>query len=982
MRWQDLRPIFRNLDNAAARYALAVEQTDDPFTNVEMPWGIQLGPIDAQDGDRVLSSLFWRSSMPRSSAGWNEIWSAALAAPGTDTIPFEVEGIRGFKRRLSSGSEADGTLRVVYDDDQSVETPDVLKVPPMTSLDRLDIATSLSRRFPYTGTGGTAPKASAIIEYHHDAIVSSRAACYETGRSLPVEQFRVSPRGGWLKFDGSWKPYPGCELSGWVHSSNLGRLEEERIIRAGFLYPFGIEAELVISSERAFIKDEKGHYVAALVKQAYLRISEDNLANFEHLESIFKALRITTLRTPPLDVAENEDPVKYATYDFFLPPVDGKPFALEHVGTDWVGGSHTSRMPLVFVSNRARAGNGLIWEQGSPFSNTVPPSGADASFAIPKDGDGLRHVDKIWNRLPHRFAQYGSAPIATAEPLERGDTSQKVEWAEWVRGQVPKLGANGVASRPFEARTRTAKVELRALSQFSGSPQTSLVTYRDTRFCNNALLDPEPTAPDEIYRSNLPAAEIDAAAPYLFCLETRPLRDALLPLPALSREQRAALVKKIYFFTEDPATIPDDLFASISNEVQFGMTASAEATGGLAVPDIHASACIRTIGVLGDATFNERRWSGYAPEVRDRLELKGRRLDYAAFRLNRQSAGVPAPFDASNDVGQVNALTDAANSFMGYPAPPAAGAMTIFSVRPPVLSTLGDLFGGDAELLPGIPFSKLFETIGLSGLGGGGSPTILVAPDEDTAVPPAWNFRIVGLEWLTALIGSGPGQFSVEDLIKGAQEDGQNLEASIPLKLGLEASLAWNNKRFVPVDFGAVKFSPRPGIEFAMNANARMDLGQGLPLDLGSLKLEPGRAEFTSSATLKNFSLKLFDAIEVIFESVSFAISPDGKKSFETEVADVLLSGPLAFLNQLSDILGGIGSDFGVQTELTPARVAISQTIRFPPKEGDPLYIGPAQITNLSFGWALTIPLIRRDVLSVGFHAEVSRFFHREVSHI
>ena len=79
------------------------------------------------------------------------------------------------------------------------------------------------------------------------------------------------------------------------------------------------------------------------------------------------------------------------------------------------------------------------------------------------------------------------------------------------------------------------------------------------------------------------------------------------------------------------------------------------------------------------------------------------------------------------------------------------------------------------------------------------------------------------------------------------------------------------------------------------------------------------------------------------------------------------IKGALEFINQLSKILGGLGGDSGMDVDISPARVRISQTLRFPPKEGDPLFIGPAQVINLALGWAVMIPLSGRDVLSVSF---------------
>jgi hypothetical protein len=123
----------------------------------------------------------------------------------------------------------------------------------------------------------------------------------------------------------------------------------------------------------------------------------------------------------------------------------------------------------------------------------------------------------------------------------------------------------------------------------------------------------------------------------------------------------------------------------------------------------------------------------------------------------------------------------------------------------------------------------------------------------------------------------------------------------------------------------------------------------------------------SAKAAFSDFIVIVFDAIEIEFSSVAFTLSPDGRKDLAVNIRDVRLRGPLEFINQLSKILGGLGSGLGMDVDISPARVRISQTLKFPAKEGQPLFMGPAQISNLAFSWAVVIPLVGRDVLSVSF---------------
>jgi hypothetical protein len=960
--WERFDLVLPDLDNAAPVYELEVPRDDEnPVTRIELPWGIDLQPLGAYGarGQEGAAFTFDHAVRPTRAGAWVELWTTALrSAHWESSLPFEVLSVRGFER--TSEKVQNGVPFVEYADRAGTTYPK----PPATldNLDRVEIATSLSRRFPYTGKPTRPPTDSALIKYRADCV----RACYDEGRAIEVEDFRLSGRGGSLELKTTWDPDPGCGLKGWTHSASLGRDHHVKTVHAGFLYPFGTEAELVTISERAFVRDERGHFVAPLFKQAFIQIPQPNTVVVDHPETIFRSISITTRRTPPLDIPKSGDPGDYKKYDFFLPTVDGKPFEFEHAGLDWANQQHSSRMPMYFVSNKVRKANGLIpeknstWASGPPSPMCRPETTADSNeHQIPENGEGLRVVDKKWNEHPYRFAKYGEALIAVAQPVNDGDTSQRVEWAEWARGIVRVPPEGEVAQRPFQPRTRTIKCRLQGMSQFSGERQLSLAVYRDTRFVNLPLLDPEPTAPDAIYFANIPERTENPSAPFLFLLETRDLISQGPKPPELSASEARRKIRATYFGSARPELIPEDLFAAIDNEVRFGRSASSDATGGLAVPDTHTSTINRPVGPLGDATFNPRRWPGYA-DKKAAIE-SARRLDYAAYRLRHRPAMDAEPFDASQSAADVEALATAAVSLMGFAVRVMAFADAAASSPSPQLN-LGDMFGADAQILPGLRFQDVFGEVPVSPAAGG-SPS-----SEKSADPLAWNFRVTGIDWLIELIGSGPGKLSMAELLEIAQAQTQNAETSRPIPFGLEASLDWTNTVFKSKEIGPIVFNPDSSTTMRIAARASMDLGlEGLPLNLSELKLDPARARVTSKASLTSFSVLIFKAIEVFFNEVSFTMAADGRKDFRTDIKDVQLTGPLAFINQLSKMLGGLGKELGIDIDISPARVKIGQTVRFPPDGKTPLFLGPAQITNLALSWGLMIPLIGRDVLTVSF---------------
>jgi hypothetical protein len=1001
--WGNFELMLPDLNRVGSLYDLEIPRETLPrFTRIEMPWGVDLTPIAVRRSITSKSEdrFVWDHNLIPTQDEWTELWSSVLrnADDGNAPVSFELLSVRGFKRGATKGSTFEGTLVIEYSDDQDNLPPDwlggrgdptVTTTPrlttPLTNLNRIELAASLSRRFPYSGVPGKSPVDTGVLNYASPFNYDKQQIknCFMPGRSLQVDQFRLSPRGGWLEFDNHWKPAPDCALTGWSHIASMGRDRHVKLEKAGFLFPFGIEANLIVLSEEVFVKDEQEHFVAVLVKQVFIEVPQPNGVAIPNGEGIFQSVSIITTRTAALDVPPSGDPGQYFAWDFFLPTVDGQPVQFEHTGIDWGGDPHSSRMPLLFVSNDSRSPNGLIWEPGYADWKPKPaPDDRDPAHAIPRSEQGLRVLDMLWNSRPYRFATYNDDLIALATPLEHGDTSQRVEWAEWTRGPVPDLDKSGIAPRPFVARTRTLKLRLHGLTQFSGETKYSLGTYRDVRFTHAPLLDPEPTAAEPVYTANLLNHQEPESSPYLVLLETRDLvgqNVSQLPQPDDASRKR---IRSLYFgLAKTPEAIPESLFEMIDNEIQFGMTASSAGTGGLAVPDTPASTLTRRYGPVGDSSFSWKRWDGYENK-KAKLESM-HRLDYAAYRREHRSQIDLQPFDNAQTPSDLDDIAKSASALMGYQTPSFLRTMvdsvsslvgftsaTAPATASPVGATpglsLGDLFGAEAQLIPGLSFADLFSKVAL---GGSSMSSTADTSGSPLAKPLQWKFQVTGIDWLVDILGDGAGKLSFKDLLSLAANESQSPETSVPVSFGIEASLHWINEAFEPVTVGPVDFIPKPNsTKIEIDAHARMSIGAaGLPSDFSNLKLAPGKAETTARAVLSEFTISVFNAIEIDFRDVSFDMSADGKNTVSTNIGDVRLKGPLEFINQPSKVLGGLGGDSGINIDVSLARVKIGQTLRFPKTEGDPLFIGPAQITNLSFGWGLTIPLVGRDVLSISF---------------
>ena len=811
--WDHFELLLPSLDDAAARYVLEVpEDATSPVSRVEMPWGVELTPALPRNAAGSLPFKYrWNHAIkPRARSGWHELWTTSLER--TDRAPDELEvfSVRGFAQASITGSADSGNLRIgVIDRSGTVFPSESPLTPSLRNLDRIDIAASLSRRFPYGGRpNGNTPIDTGLIQYDSNAFNpgnSCVSVCYADGRTSKVDQFRLSARGGWLQLDGHWVALPGCGLTGWSHSISFGEDTHVELLSAGFLYPLGIRCELQVLTERMFIRDADGHFMAILIKQAFIQIPQPNHLDLPHLETPFRSVSITTVRSPPLDIPAGGKIDNLRDYDFFLPTVDGVPFPFEYAGTDWAGQIFRAPMPLYFVNNKARSANGLIWERNSTWNlsqqgavcGVVRGGVPDAAHTIPKGGEGLRVVDKLWYEQALRFAPHGGALIALAAPTHDGDTSQHVTWIEWVRAAVPVIGPTEVAGTPFVPRARTMKILLQGMSQFSGQSVQSLGTYRDTRFTRSPLLDPEPTAAAALYAVNISVASGSPHAAYLHLLETRALVSEPAQVSARSDAQVRSQVRDIYYDSSVAGAIPDSLFDGIDNESRFGQGNSSAGMGALSVPDTHACTLDRVHGTIGDATFNERRWGGYGEPLKAKLEAR-QRLDYAAFRLKHRRALDTDPFELLPAQADLDGYVQKAKAIMGFTVGGGPVPFAISLGAPVAQLSLGELFGLDAQLLPGVSLAKIFEDVPVASAGAPTSPV-------PTAHPMSWNVRVTGIDWLLAMIGTGPGQLSIKDILAFVQSADIDPDLSKAVPFGLEAALNWSNDVFTDKTLGSCK---------------------------------------------------------------------------------------------------------------------------------------------------------------------------------
>lgn len=895
------------------RYLLGLEDWKGTKTErvsaIDLPTGFYLQPR----GDETFE---WRMRPAGRQAGdyW-ESWSAFMVGSGLSSkqipsVQLELVDIHGV-----AGGHSNNTHQRHYVADPYQQK--LYASTPIDLFDRMELAVTLSPRF-----AKDAPEVS--VTYSEDGDGGKAypfAACFiGIDHVLTATTYGIGAEGGFLDFEGTWSVRPGCAIKGWVHKTHSGRDTFVKVTRKGWLNLHGFELELINETERTYLRDQDHRLVAPLVKQTYIRVVQPAYVQAASPEEAFTRIDLLTLRTPPLDayVDPNGTSVDLEKLDAFIPHVDGKPFEWEFRGVDHAGNKITWTQPAFFLSNR-QTYDGDAGRFPENKHSCVPPNnfGGELQYirVSPSCSDGspiqspaahvpnfIKLVDVCWSKLPYRFGELQGAAVAIAPHAKSGDTTIEVKWLEWVRGVrpeplPPELRAEREAVvRPIRSRVRTARFALPTLRQFAGQVPDMLGTFRDLRPpCTGVTpwsLDPEETDSYDVFHRGVlqPGAAENASGAYLY----------VLPTEAPSQAE----LLRVYFQSFTPTDEYARLFDSLKSGVSFGKAKTTEGLGGLATPDCSVALLTRNFGPVGDSKQDFASVSGCLP------------------------AAIP--------------------TVQGGPLRFAAAA----SDSTPGLIKLGveQLFGDDAEILPGVKFTKVLDFVFASG---GDSQQFADQPNarSDTL---QWQTRIVGLEWLTNLFAT-LDSIELSDFIQAVAKQGPSREAADPIRIGVESTLNWSTTDFKqpdPNEKAVFKFIPKlsngDGARFEIAARAWLDA------------LDP-KPELNADCRLSSFALEFFNAIKVNFNYVHFSLDAAGNKRFDPAISDVTFSGPLAFLDLLKQLLSKLGDKYGIKISISPQRAMVSQVLSFPLDGSGVIWLGPAAIRNLSFQWGVIIPILGRD---------------------
>ncbi|MGD9556020.1 MAG: hypothetical protein AB7V25_03275 [Mangrovibacterium sp.] len=292
-------------------------------------------------------------------------------------------------------------------------------------------------------------------------------------KPVPVKNLMLTSLGAYLDWHAFFDvPSPAdnyLNIIEWEHLATLGRDHYVKVVREGYLFPFGHRAALVKVTERKFHKPTKSAvnrqrmYIVVLEKEVlYSRTDPQN----KFIRFPFQAVRVNINTTPDIDnpmdskiidVPPSGGALKMmavrfggggnTSYNFYI-QVGNKGFPFDLTVTDKEGLEHAIRMPLAFLENRIARDKGLM----------------------------QKIIDKYNPNITYTKVNFSGQDVAYAESLVDGDTAFETDWLNFG-GQV--YPATGAADLKFHPIMQMSSVFIKQLDEMTGSRKAATIQLED-----------------------------------------------------------------------------------------------------------------------------------------------------------------------------------------------------------------------------------------------------------------------------------------------------------------------------------------------------------------------------------------------------------------------------------------------------------------------------------------------------------------------
>jgi hypothetical protein len=309
-------------------------------TALELPWWLLISPLPAGRWAHARSLV--------SHLGRTELWHTGLVEPGSDppgTSPGGPSHIRA--------------LWAIDPKFADYHTPPAVgPSPEPPSLgEGADIGTE--EGVPFRGPLAPRDRADIVVSSSVDGAVGRGHEDYSPV-PVDVDLLMLTSMGAYLDAFGAWRAgtdqqqgASGTSLESWRHRMSLGRDHYVRIVRKGYLYPFGHRASLIKVTERKFATVAIGEGRAATDRrvaylfQRYFIVVREPVKRYPApgqpdggWANPFTRIRITSLTTPIIDAPVHDLGVSGVDdIEIFTPKVGGIPFRFHMQGTDRAGPS-------------------------------------------------------------------------------------------------------------------------------------------------------------------------------------------------------------------------------------------------------------------------------------------------------------------------------------------------------------------------------------------------------------------------------------------------------------------------------------------------------------------------------------------------------------------------------------------------------------------------------------------------------------------
>ncbi len=324
-------------------------------TAIELPFRVQLSPVG--------STAWVNAAEPVTHNGWTELWHTRLAAklgglqvvttPGVHLDADIIDQPQWFE---DDAHRDERTVRAIWCLDNAfaasltsnASLPTSNTMPFDTSLqprDRGDIV-RLSSDFGLVANNRTTSTGAPFIP-----------------AAATVDRLILSAYGATMDLEDHWDLAPSgnaynSSLLQWRHRTWVGRDTHVRVVRKGYLFPFGHRASLITINERK-LSTGSGTPGAYLRERIFLVIGQPikNYAGAAYIGNDgrklpFTSIEAVTLTTPNLDAEKTFVPGFGLTAPYcFQPLTNGDPFLFHFRGTDYDGGLTDFRSPVVWVDD-------------------------------------------------------------------------------------------------------------------------------------------------------------------------------------------------------------------------------------------------------------------------------------------------------------------------------------------------------------------------------------------------------------------------------------------------------------------------------------------------------------------------------------------------------------------------------------------------------------------------------------------------------